>query len=68
MNLNKHLTFIPVSDMELYGDWDEDSGYGCVDQILMDDGIVVKNEVATKMQAHVMHFECWNTEEEGLLD
>ena len=51
--------FLPVSDMETYEDYEISLGYGGADQLMYDDGIVVKKEDEEKFTQHIKNFEEW---------
>jgi hypothetical protein len=61
MDLNKELVFLPVSDLELFGDWDNAVGYGGVDCIAFEcdgvEGIIVSKEREDDWKEHVKEFE-----------
>jgi hypothetical protein len=56
-DLNKLLTFIPISDIEAFCDYDAAEGYGGSDMIFLEDGILVKTDVAEGMKKHVAEIE-----------
>jgi len=56
-NLNELLSFIPVSDMEAYQDFESSNGYGGMDQIPFDDGILVLKSDEERFRKNVKTFE-----------
>ena len=56
-DLNKVLTFIPVSDVAEYDDWDNETGYGGTEHLSGDGGIYVLSVTAEGMKKHVANFE-----------
>lgn len=58
MDLNKRLVLIEISnfDVELYQDFDSMEGFGLVDQIVLEEGIVVERKDEDKFRKHVHDF------------
>ena len=61
MDISEKVVFLPVSDIETYEDWDEESGFGGTDQILDDDGIFVSTKREAEFKAHLVNFEKYAT-------
>ena len=62
MNMNDLCVFIPVSDLELWGDWDEHHGMGGTGQLDMGDGIIVLKHDEKYFRDLVVKFEKWAEE------
>ena len=61
-NLNEMCTFISVSDMDAFADYDEAEGYSnCCD---VEGGIVVSNDMADSYRKLVEKFEEWVADED----
>ena len=59
MNMNDHVVFIPISDTEIYSDWDDNVGFGGQDQLVVDGGIIVLKVREEEFKDHVDNFEKW---------
>ena len=59
MDLNQEVVFIPVTDLDLYGDYEDRMGYGSMDQVFLTEGIVVSKDREDEFKKHVQEYEEW---------
>jgi hypothetical protein len=63
--MNEYQTvFIPISDVESYCDWDDEVGYGGMDQIIVEGGIVVLKEKEEGFKEHIKRLESYMVKDE----